>query len=185
MPRSGGGASPSGMATGRFEMRYHFFKIPVHFSEKAQDELNNFCASHRVATVEKEFSENGGDSFWAVCVTYIENSWKPETSRKGRIDYREILDEKDFSIFAKLRTLRKNLADNEGVPAYAIFTNEQLATMSRERVKTPGALSAIKGVGKMRVEKYGQGFLAMLKKEANPSEANETGIKGRDETSQN
>jgi len=50
-------------------MRYHFFKIPIDFSDQAQNDLNRFCAGHRVAAVEKNFSENGADSFWAVCVT--------------------------------------------------------------------------------------------------------------------
>ena len=30
-------------------------------------------------------------------------------------------------MFARLRALRKERADGEGVPAYALFTNEQLA----------------------------------------------------------
>ena len=44
-------------------------------------------------------------------------------------------------MFAKLRALRKTLADREGVPAYALFTNEQLADMVRRRITTGEAMA--------------------------------------------
>jgi superfamily II DNA helicase RecQ len=84
---------------------------------------------------------------------------------KGRVDYKEILDEKDFAVFVKLRTLRKTIAEKEGLPLYALFSNEQLAAMVKNRVVTQNALGAIDGVGKARLEKYGQAFLSVLKNE--------------------
>jgi superfamily II DNA helicase RecQ len=48
------------------------------------------------------------------------------------------------------------------VPAYALFTNEQLAAMVTRRTRSLEALGAIDGVGKSRVEKYGPAFLAIL-----------------------
>ena len=81
---------------------------------------------------------------------------------KTKIDYREVFDERDFATFAALRTLRKELAEAEGVPAYALFTNEQLAAMVRGKARTVADLAAIEGVGKSRVEKYAAAFLKAL-----------------------
>ncbi len=81
-------------------MKYRFFTIPAHSFDAAQQELNDFCTSHRVATVEKQFVANGDNSFWAVCVTYLEGQEKQSILRKSKIDYREVLKEKEFAVFA-------------------------------------------------------------------------------------
>ncbi len=73
-----------------------------------------------------------------------------------------MLNEQDFALFAKLRDLRKTLAEQEGVPAYALFTNEQLARMVQQRVTSKAALAEIEGVGASRLEKYGDAFLQLL-----------------------
>ena len=59
----------------------------------------------------------------------------------------------------------RHLPEREGVPAYALFTNEQLAAMVRSRVGTATGLGAIEGVGKSRIEKYGAAFLELLSAE--------------------
>ncbi|MCF1182035.1 HRDC domain-containing protein [Marichromatium gracile] len=60
--------------------------------------------------------------------------------------------------------MRKTLAEQAGVPVYAIFSNEQMAEMVTRRVETASALSEIAGVGEARVEKYGAAFLEVLGK---------------------
>ncbi|MBP9803395.1 MAG: HRDC domain-containing protein [Candidatus Accumulibacter sp.] len=50
------------------------------------------------------------------------------------------------------------MAEQEGVPMYALFTNEQLAEMVTRRTTTIAALGEIDGVGKARIEKYGKYF---------------------------
>jgi len=81
--------------------------------------------------------------------------------------------------------LRKSLADQEGVPAYAVFTNEQLATMAREGINDLAALGSIKGVGKSRVEKYGHAVLDILKKETKSAAQTKPGLNSKDETDKN
>lgn len=166
-------------------MKFQFFTIPVHGGDDGQDELNAFCAGHKVATVEKQFVANGDESFWAVCVTYVEGAKKPALSRKNKIDYREVLNEQDFAVYAKLRTLRKQLAEKEGVPAYALFTNEQLATMVRRRVTTLAALGTVDGVGKARLDKYGDHFITLLQCELGRNGTDKPGANGVNETHAN
>jgi superfamily II DNA helicase RecQ len=146
-------------------MRYRFFKIPVMDPDEAEAALNRFCAEHRVASVERHFVADGHASFWAVCVCHTEPSEKLAAPRKSKIDYREVLDDKDFTVYAKLRSLRKTLSEREGLPAYALFTNEQMADMVRRRVTSLAALGELEGVGKARVERFGEAFLEVMRAE--------------------
>jgi superfamily II DNA helicase RecQ len=130
--------------------------------EAAQQELNHFCAEQRVVSVDKQFVNDAERSYWALCVCYLDRQGGPITARKGKIDYREVLSEPEFTLFAKLRSLRKILSEQEGVPAYALFTNEQLAAMVQNHVTSKSALGDIEGVGTARVEKYGDAFLSVL-----------------------
>ena len=54
---------------------------------------------------------------------------KARAATGPKIDYKEVLNEVDFAVFARLRDLRKVISDKEAIPAYSIFTNEQLAAM--------------------------------------------------------
>lgn len=143
-----------------------FFNVPVLDGDEAAEEVNRFLCVNRIIAIDRQFVHDGANSAWALCVTYVQPSNRPLTGKRGKIDYRDVLSEPDFALFAKLRALRKTLADKEGVPAYALFTNEQLATMVQNRVRTASALREIDGVGEARVDKYGKEFLALLQTES-------------------
>jgi superfamily II DNA helicase RecQ len=69
------------------------------------------------------------------------------------------------------------MADKEGVPAYALFTNEQLAEIVRRGAITTTSLREIHGIGESRVEKYGEAVLTLMRTAALPelpSSANAT-----------
>ena len=83
-------------------------------------------------------------------------------SNGPKVDYKEVLNEADFAVFARLRDLRKGISDKEAIPAYSIFTNEQLAAMVTGKVDSLTAMSAVPGVGAARIDKYGAAFLASL-----------------------
>lgn len=145
-------------------MKYRFFSVRAQAADADQEALNAFCAQCRVIAVEKHLVADGGASFWAVCVSYLDGAEAQRNAgKRDRIDYKEVLNETDFAVFAELRVLRKTLAEQEGIPPYALFTNEQLAEMVRQRTLAVSALAAIEGVGKARVEKYGEAFVALLR----------------------
>ncbi|MBX3516757.1 MAG: HRDC domain-containing protein [Rhodospirillales bacterium] len=149
-----------------------FFNVPVLDGDEAAEEVNRFLGAHRIVAIDRQFIHDGANSAWALCITYLQPSTRPPPGRRGKIDYREVLSEPDFAVFARLRALRKTLADREGVPAYALFTNEQLAEMVQRRVRTAAALREIEGVGEARVEKYGKEFLTILQADG-PAEASD------------
>ena len=121
-------------------MQIRFFTIPVHDNAEAAEELNRFLASHRVTAIDRSLVQEGANSAWALCVSFDPSGeGRPPAGKRGKVDYKEVLSEEDFTVFARLRSLRKELADREGAPAYALFTNEQLAAMVQRRVRTPSS----------------------------------------------
>jgi ATP-dependent DNA helicase RecQ len=65
-------------------------------------------------------------------------------------------------LFERLRALRKQLADERGVPAYIIFNDRVLRTMADQRPATAGELLGISGVGPRKLEQYGDLFLEAI-----------------------
>ncbi len=93
-------------------MKYRFFTIPASAPDAAQEELNRFCTGQRVVSVDKQFVQDAERSYWALCVCYLDGQEGPAAAgKRGKIDYREVLNEQDFAVYAKLRALRKELAE--------------------------------------------------------------------------
>lgn len=68
----------------------------------------------------------------------------------------------DQQLFGLLRDLRNTLARKEKVPAYIIFPDTTLKEMARKLPRTQEELRRINGVGKVKMEKYGQQFLELI-----------------------
>ena len=148
-------------------MKHKFFTIPIFTPEVHEAAQNQFFAQHSIANVEKHYDAN--NSVWVVCVTWLSQegglALEANTSantRKPKVDYRETLSTEHFEQFSTLRNLRKALSEQEGVPVYNIFTNDQLAAMVQQRITTKTALLALEGVGQTRVEKYSAPFLQQV-----------------------
>ena len=150
-------------------MAVQFFTVPIQDDGSAADELNGFLQSHRVLAVERRWVDQGPNSLWMFCVDYLEHSAKKSkgggASGRSKVDYKDILNPEDFAVFAKLRDLRKQMAQEEAVPVYTIFTNEQLAKMVQTRTTAKADLEKITGVGDARIEKYGARVLDFLKQQ--------------------
>ncbi len=145
-------------------MKYKFFSIPARQPEAAEELLNAFCSQHRISFVEKHLITDGANSYWSICVTWLDGEAAPSAGnqKKPTVDYKQILSETDFNRYIALRNLRKEMAESHGVPPYALFTNEQLAAMVQQRAGSKAALQTIPGIGKSRIEKYGDEFLQKL-----------------------
>ena len=62
-------------------------------------------------------------------------------------------------LFEALRSLRYKLAQEEGVPAYIIFSNAHLADMARKAPGTIAEFMDVSGVGEVKAARYGKVFL--------------------------
>jgi len=69
------------------------------------------------------------------------------------------LEAVDEPLFEALRTLRLDLAQQQGVPPYVIFHDKTLLEMARLQPQSLGALHAISGVGEQKLQRYGDAFL--------------------------
>ena len=68
----------------------------------------------------------------------------------------------DEALFAELRALRGELAREQQVPPYFIFSNATLEALCRARPTTPEELLEIPGVGAKKAERYGEAFLEKI-----------------------
>lgn len=69
----------------------------------------------------------------------------------------------DEAVFERLRRLRIEISRREGLPAYVIFHDSTLRQMAAIRPSTPGELLEVSGVGRRKLEKYGEEFLAAVR----------------------
>ena len=68
------------------------------------------------------------------------------------------------NLFEKLREKRKELADEQGIPPYAIFPDTTLMEMSYYYPQDEHSLIGIYGVGDTKLKKYGDMFLNIIRK---------------------
>ncbi|MCH9650960.1 MAG: hypothetical protein K0U98_22245 [Deltaproteobacteria bacterium] len=113
-------------------MRMAFFSVPALSLGEAQVEeaveLNRFLAAHRVVSLDRQLVNESGGAYWALCVSYLPSKGSSAPIKKGRIDYKEVLSQEDFATYAHLRNLRKEIAEQDGVPAYAKALQRQALT---------------------------------------------------------
>jgi len=75
----------------------------------------------------------------------------------------EIENEYNVELFELLREKRKELAEADDVPPYAIFPDTTLIEMAYYYPQSKDALEAIYGVGEVKKEKFGDSFIGVIK----------------------
>ena len=68
----------------------------------------------------------------------------------------------DPQLFERLRQLRTELAEEEGVSAFLIFHDKTLKAIAGHKPVTPAALMEIPGIGPLKVERYGRRVLEVV-----------------------
>ena len=69
----------------------------------------------------------------------------------------------DRKLFAKLRKLRKAIADEENVPPYVVFNDATLIEMAEQMPLTASEMLSVNGIGQKKLERFGKPFLVMIK----------------------
>jgi superfamily II DNA helicase RecQ len=141
-------------------MEFRVFTVGLHGSENQEQELNKFLRSHKAVSVDKEFVNNSLQSFWSFCVCFL-SSGAPPFYKENKPDPVAALSQDHLVVYEKLRTVRNTVAKKINVPAYAVFTNEELSILSQETTITATQLTNLKGFGEGRMEKTGKTFLAI------------------------
>ena len=69
----------------------------------------------------------------------------------------------DRQLFAKLRKLRKSLADEANVPPYVVFNDATLLEMAEQLPVTANDLLRVNGVGHRKLDRFGMPFLTIIR----------------------
>lgn len=101
---------------------------------------------------------------------------KPAEVTKRRSRYGDLTDQTDGGagqaddwenvdrgLFESLRKLRRDLAEQRGVPAYIVFGDRSLRDMARVRPATLDAFRHVNGVGEKKLAEYGQLFVDRIR----------------------
>lgn len=84
-----------------------------------------------------------------------------KVTRKMAAKVQKTLPE-DNELFERLRELRRDLAEEQGVPPFVIFSDKTLYSMCEIMPTSLTEMLDVKGVGENKLEKYGELFLDIL-----------------------
>ena len=83
---------------------------------------------------------------------------------KAAILGKEQFTKNEESLFEKLRVLRTEIAREEKVPPYIVFSDKTLTHMCIVKPKSKQEMLKVSGVGEFKFEKYGERFLSCIEK---------------------
>lgn len=139
-------------------MPVRFFTVafdPKH--EVFQDEhLHQFLLNKQINSLRAEFFQANGKAYWTVFVEY-EPVLRAQHARGV-----EALDEPQRLLFQRLREWRRTTADQKGIPAYMIATDNELIAIVQQSPRSLEALKQIRGFGKKKLAQYGQAVLDLI-----------------------
>lgn len=88
-------------------------------------------------------------------------------TRKGGFKYRPIRPIQsasvDDTLLDSLQQLRKQIAEREQIPAYILFSDDTLEDMVQKKPATLDEFSDVRGVGQLKLDKYGKVFVALIR----------------------
>ena len=94
----------------------------------------------------------------------------PSTKKTAKqSDRKSQIAPEDQALWEDLRECRKQLSEEYNVPPYLIFHDATLKEMMESMPTTSSELLAITGVGESKLEKYGDEFLGIVRRHADPS----------------
>jgi ATP-dependent DNA helicase RecQ len=87
----------------------------------------------------------------------------PKRERRGRRALPADANPADNPLFEALRSCRRDLAKEAGVPPYVIFHDSTLRDMAAQRPTSRAALSLLSGIGARKLDAYGDAFLQVIR----------------------
>ncbi len=84
-----------------------------------------------------------------------------KTAKKTRIEQTTAFD---HELFELLRALRKQLADEQGIPPYIVFSDRSLREMAALLPQSAEDMLVVSGVGEVKLQRYGRQFLNLIRR---------------------
>lgn len=136
----------------------------------SEDDLKEIIAS----LINLEFIKKNNGQYPTLSLTFkgigfLDNPTTlelPKPREEIKIVKKKLVKDFDYDekLFEKLRVLRKNLADERGVPSFVIFSDKSLQEMAFCLPKNKNDFSEISGVGKQKLESFGDLFMNEIRK---------------------
>jgi ATP-dependent DNA helicase RecQ len=109
-----------------------------------------------------------GSSRYPRPLIYLTDSAEKALEERIPIDLRlpvknAISESGNFDVLEELKKWRKNVASERNIPAYCIFHDSTLIGIANQLPKTKTELAGIKGIGRKRIDAYGEEILNIIK----------------------
>ncbi len=140
-------------------MQIKLFTIPTGDDGAALQEMNLFLKAHQILEVEQQLTSNNNGASWCFCVRYLDEALNVSSRGRQKVDYRQVLDEPTFQKFSHLRLIRKQAAAKEGIAAFIVCSDEELAELAKLEEITIKSMLSIKGIGEKKVERFARYFI--------------------------
>ena len=103
-----------------------------------------------------------GEARVSVKLPKEEEKDKAATLTRPRRGQEQLIRPVDEGLFAQLRALRAEIAREQGVPAFVVFSDSALTEMCIRKPTDEEAFLQVSGVGKVKLERYGDAFLKAI-----------------------
>ena len=74
-------------------------------------------------------------------------------------------DDYNVELFDKLRDLRGQIAEENAIPPYIVFSDKTLKDLSSKKPMTKAEMLQVHGIGEVKYDRYGEEFLTLLKEQ--------------------
>jgi ATP-dependent DNA helicase RecQ len=152
---------------------YHFDSLPAYATGKdySKSQLRTWIGE----LIRQGYLARTGDKYPVIRITNKSDSiGKGDTSvtlsipeqgtmKKTSPPSHGVTTTSEEKLFLHLKTLRKSIADQAGVPPYVIFPDKSLKEMAHTRPCELHNFRNIHGVGEIKLEKYGLVFTSAIK----------------------
>ncbi len=141
-------------------IQFKTFTFPVILTDERIDDVNKFMQKHRIIDFEKHLIVSEQKAFWCFIIQFdATETSSAEKKDANKIDYKTMLSNDEFARFSKLRARRKEMAIEDAVPAFRIFTDAELAEIAKIEFPDANNIRAVKGIGDAKAEKYANRLL--------------------------
>ena len=134
--------------------------------------LDQFCLEYDVLDYQGQLTIHEGIPLWTVLISYRvpKSRYTPVRKFRGsvktqsKIDPFRQLSAEQQPLYNALREWRRQQAEKEGKPVFALIKNAQIADVVRKLPTSIKALKTVDGVGDATCTKYGASIIAIIKK---------------------
>lgn len=146
-------------------MAFEIFCVELPNGGDSLERVNKFMATHVIVSKQQHLMTRDGIPYMMFCLEYIQGGGGASSTptSEARADVWNSLTSSEREHFIKLKDLRNQLAEQEHVKPFVIFTNDQLGEMVKGHVTTLEGMKGIHDMGKSRLEKYAPRLLPLLK----------------------